>query len=282
MLRWLILCFMTLWTAQAVALESPEEWSRPTEPFHISGPIYYVGTEGIAAYLIDTGNGLILLDGGVPESAASVEHSIKSLGFRLRDIRLMLATHAHFDHAGALAQLKHDTGARFLSSLADRRAYETGTPQSDVNYGVIRFPPVKVDETLVDRRPVRLGRVAMIPLLTPGHTPGCTSWAMQVREAGRNLNVVFPCSLTVAGNLLVGNRGYPGIVADFRRTFARVTLWKADIVLPAHPELADVLERGKRRRAGEKDAFIAPGLLASMVAQTKQAFADELRKQGGK
>lgn len=279
MFRTLIGLTALMWAGTACALESPEEWSRPTAPFHIAGPVYYVGTEGIGIYLFDTGSGLILLDGGLAESVASVERSVQTLGFRLRDIKLIVATHAHFDHAGALAQLKRDTGARFYASAADRGAYETGTPPSDVDYGVVRFAPVKVDGTLVDGRAIKLGRVALVPLLTPGHTPGCTSWALHVREAGRTMKVVFPCSLTVAGNKLHNNRGYPGIVRDFRRTFARVRTWKADIVLPAHPDFADVLGRARRQRMGEKNAFIAPDLLPSMVAKAEADFSTELARQ---
>lgn len=282
MRRGIVLCLAALLAGGATSPGSPPEWTRPTKPFHVVGPIYYVGTEGIAVYLVRTGAGLILLDGGLEENAPLVERSIAALGFRLHDVKLMIATHAHSDHAGALAQLKRDTGATFESSAADRQAYETGTPPSEVSYGVMRFPPVKVDRVLVDGRPVRLGGVAMTPVLTPGHTPGCTSWTMRVTDTGRPLDVVFPCSITVAGNKLVGNKGYPGIVADFRRTFARMRQLHADVVLPAHSERADVLGRARRRDAGDANAFIAPDLLPRFVYAAQVAFEAELKKQGGR
>lgn len=265
----------------ASAADTLPNWSRPTEPFRIVGPVYYVGTAGIAVYLIRTPQGHILLDGGLEENAPLVERSIAKLGFALDDVKLILATHAHYDHAAALAALKRATGAAFASSAGDRSAYETGTPPSEVNYGVMPFSPLKVDRTLADGRPVRLGGVALKPVLTPGHTPGCTTWTMRVTEAGRLLDVVFPCSITVAGNKLVGNNGYPGIVADFRRTFARMRKLHADVVLPAHPELADVLERVRRRNAGDHGAFIAPELLPRIVDQSEAAFNAELKKQEG-
>jgi metallo-beta-lactamase class B len=260
---------------------TPASWSTPTPPFRIVGPIHYVGTEGIASYLIDSGDGLILLDGGLAETVPAIESNIAALGFRLSDVKLLIATHAHWDHAAGLAALKRDTGAVFASSAADRNAYETGIPPSDVSYGVMPFAPVKVDRVVVDGQPIRLGNVAMTPVITPGHTPGCTSWTMRVDDGGRALDVMFPCSITVAGNKLVGNEGYPGIVADFQRTFERMRGLRADIVLPAHPELADVLGRARRQAAGDKRAFLAPDLLPRLVSEAQTAFEAELEKQGG-
>jgi metallo-beta-lactamase class B len=239
---------------------SPASWSTPTPPFRIAGPIHYVGTEGIASYLINSGDGLILLDGGLAETVPA---------------------NAHWDHAAGLAALKRDTGAEFASSAGDREAYETGIPPSDVSYGVMPFAPVKVDRVVVDGQPIRLGNVAMTPVITPGHTPGCTSWTMRVDDGGRALDVMFPCSITVAGNKLVRNEGYPGIVADFQRTFERMRGLRADIVLPAHPELADVLGRARRQAAGAKRAFLAPDLLPRLVSEAQTAFEAELEKQGG-
>lgn len=259
----------------------PPEWTQPTGPFRIVGPIYYVGTKGIAVYLIKTDDGLILLDGGMEESVPVIEANIAVLGFELDDVKLIVATHAHYDHAAGLARLKRDTGAAFASSEADRAAYESGIPPSEVNYGVKRFPAIKVDRVLIDGRPVELGGVAMTPLITPGHTPGCTTWTMRVTEAERPLNVVFPCSITVAGNKLVDNKGYPGIGDDFRQTFARMRTLQADVVLPSHPEAADVLGRVKQRDAGDSDAFVAPDLLPSMIDKAEADFDKQLKAAGG-
>ena len=144
------------------------------------------------------------------------------MGYHLRDVKIILTTHAHWDHVGGLAALKRDTGARLLASAGDRGALESGRPPSDYLDGkTSTFAPVKVDGRLTDGEPVHLGEVAMTPVLTPGHTPGCTSWTMQVRDNGRPFSVVFPCSMTVAGNKLIGYKGYPGIVRDFRASFVR-------------------------------------------------------------
>lgn len=282
MRRLTLLGLAALLAGATTPLESPPEWSRPAEPFHIAGPIYHVGTEGIAVYLIKTDEGIILLDGGLEESVPAIEANIAKLGFKMRDIKMIVATHAHFDHAAGLAALKQSTGARFASSEADREAYETGTPPSEVNYGVIRFAPIKADQVLVDGQALRLGNVAITPVLTPGHTPGCTTWTMQITDAGRPLDVVFPCSISVAGNKLIGNKGYPGIVEDYRRSFARMRTLKADIVLPAHPELADLRGRAERRAAGDEDAFLAPDLLPRMIDEAEAGFEKQLRVAGGR
>ena len=281
-MRRLLLALAALLVIGASPSDTPPAWSRPVPPFRVVGPIYYVGTEGIAIYMVRTPSGLILLDGGLEENVGLVERSITALGFRLRDVKLILATHAHYDHAAGLAQLKRDTGAAFASSAGDRQAYETGTPPSEVNYGLIRFPAIKVDRVLADRRPIGLGGIEMTPVFTPGHTPGCTTWTMQVTERGRPLDVVFPCSITVAGNKLVGNKGYPGIVTDFRASFARMKRLHADVVLPAHSEVADVIGRARRRDDGDAAAFVAPGLLPQLVAQAESAFAGALAKEGGR
>lgn len=265
----------------ALAAQDPPSWTEPTDPFAITDNIYYVGAKGLAAYLIRTADGLILLDGTMEENVAMIERNIAALGFRVQDIKLLLASHAHFDHAAGLAQLQRDSGARFLSSPGDRIAYATGIPPSKVSYGVVTFPKVRVDGTLKEGRAVTLGSVSLTPLFTPGHTPGCTTWTMTSPDAGTTRRVVFPCSMTVAGNQLIANPGYSGIVSDFRRTFPRMARLQADIVLPGHPEGADVLARGQRRAAGDKDAFLAPGLLATMTAEAQKAFDAELAKQKG-
>ena len=257
----------------------PPEWSQPTAPFRVVGQIYYVGTQGIAAYLIRTNDGLILLDGGLEHSAHDVERSVRQLGFDLHDIKIMIATHAHWDHAGALAKLKRDTGATFLSSAKDRQAYETGKAPSEISGGTTPFPPVKVDQLLVDGQPVRLGDTAITPLLTPGHTPGCTSWMMTVSEEGKPLDVALLCSLSVAGNKLVSNRGYPAIVTDFRETFARLRRLQADVVLTSHPERANIIGRAQDRDAGNAKAFIEPSLLPEILGESEAAFEKELKKE---
>ncbi len=257
----------------------PPAWTRAQAPFPIAGPITYVGSEGVAAYLIKTNAGAILIDGTLAENAGMIERNVIAAGVQPRDVKLILVTHAHFDHAAGVAALKRATGARVVAGARDVPALETGVPPGETSYGVIRFPPVHVDRSVVDREKVTLGNVTLTARATPGHTPGCTTWTMQIPAKPRPLDVVFPCSVSVAGNRLIGNRAYLGIVADYRRSIAMLGTLHADIVLPSHPELADVIAKGKRRQAGDTTAFVEPMLLPKIVAKARTAFDADLAKQ---
>lgn len=258
----------------------PADWTQPLKPFRIAGGIYYVGTKGLAAYLLVGKQGAVLLDGTSEANAALVERNIQAVGTPLRAVKVLLTNHAHDDHVGALARIKRDTGASLVASRGDAWALAHGAPRGDTEYGVRRFPPVRVDRTVRDGDTVAVGDLVLTAHLTPGHTPGCTSWSTTVWENGRRRQVLFVCSLTVAGNVLVGNRSYPDIVPDFRGSFAKLAAMKADIVLTGHPEAADVLGREIRREAGDADAFIDPTALPALVATSKAAFEHALRAAG--
>ena len=261
--------------APAVLLaQDPPEWTRPTAPFRIVGPVWYVGTAGLASYLIKTPGGAILIDGTMAQNVPAIRRNIASLGVPIRRVKLLLLTHAHFDHAAGLAGLKRASGAKLVVGAGDAAAVRTGTPPGETSYGVIRFPAAPVDRAIHDGETVTLGGTTLTAVATPGHTPGCTSWTMRVIEKGRPLAVIFPCSLSVAGNRLVGNRAYPEIVRDFRKSFDRIGAMKADVVLTAHPELADVIARHRDGRG-----YVAPGLLQHIVAEARAAFSADLAKQ---
>jgi metallo-beta-lactamase class B len=271
-IRALAALLMATLAASPVLAADPPEWTAPVKPFRIAGNIYYVGTQGLAAYLITSPQGAILLDGTLGQNASLIERNIQSLGIPLRRVRLLINNHAHDDHVGALARIKHDTGARLLASAEDRWALEHGMARGDTDYGQRRFAPVRVDGIVTEGQTLRLGDIVLTAHLTPGHTPGCTSWSMTVQEDGAPREVLFLCSITVAGNILVGNRAYPAIASDFRATFAKLSAMRADIVLTSHPEMADVLERQARRDAGKPNPFIDPTTLPALVAEKKAAF----------
>lgn len=262
--------------AAPACADDPPEWSTPVKPFRIAGNIYYVGTKGLAAYLIVSNQGAILLEGTSTENAPLIERNIEAVGVQLHAVKRLISDHAHEDHVGALAQIKRDTGAKFLASAGDRWALEHGRVRGDTNYKPKPFAPIKVDRVVRDGETIRLGDAALTAHLTPGHTPGCTSWSTTVQDQGRQLNVLFLCSITVAGNILVGNHAYPEIASDYRATFRKLKTMKADIVLPSHPDIADVVERGARREAGEADAFVDPQVLPSLVAYFSAAFQTAL------
>jgi metallo-beta-lactamase class B len=259
--------------------EIPASWTTPVKPFRIVRDIYYVGTEGLGAYLIAKDHDAILIDGTLAANAPLIERNIRSLGFQLSDVKLLLENHAHYDHVGALAQIQHDTHAPLYASAGDRWALEHGRPRGDTTYGVLEFPPVKVADIVSDGETLDRGDLHLTAVLTPGHTPGCTSWAANVAEGGRPLKVLFLCSVTVAGNVLVGNREYPEIATDFAHTFEKLATLKADVVLTGHPEIADVLGREARATAGDRNAFVDPALLDRIVQQAREDFAATYAKE---
>lgn len=256
--------------------DDPPEWSTPVKPFRIAGNVYYVGTKGLAAYLILSTQGAILLDGTSAGNAQMIERNIEAVGVALHDVKRLVSDHAHEDHVGALARIKQDTGAEFFASAGDRWALEHGRVRGDTHYRPKPFAPINVDHVIRDGEAMQLGDVTLTAHLTPGHTPGCTSWSTTVEDQGRRLDVLFLCSITVAGNVLVGNHRYPEIASDYRATFRKLATMRADIVLPSHPDVADVIEREARREAGEKDSFIDPKALPSLVADLREAFEQAL------
>jgi metallo-beta-lactamase class B len=272
------------WLASMMPLHAeiknqPAAWSEPTQPFKIVDNLYYVGTKGLAAYLFVSGNQAILLDGTLDGNVPSVERNIRSLGFRLEDVKIILNSHAHFDHAAGIARLKKDTHAQFMAMEQDKSALEQGRQEGDTTYGGASFPAVKVDKTLHDGDLVSLGDLNLTATLTAGHSKGCTTWSTEMTDHGVSRRVVFPCSISVAGNILVGNKGYPGIVGDFRKSFDKLAAMKADIVLPAHPELTDLFERKADFDAGDENAFVDTELLQDMVEKARTAFEKELTKE---
>lgn len=252
-------------------------WNRAIDPFRIVGNIHYVGTEQLAAYLITGSRGHILIDGAMPESADQIAANVRRLGFRVEDIRTLLVNHAHMDHAGGLARLKQLSGGRLLASAGDRPELESG--RIAYRKESWDFPPVRVDGALRDGQRVRLGNTVLTTHLTPGHTRGCTSWTMRVREAGRPLDVLFACSLTVAGQPLVGDTLYPNAAADFSRTFTKLRHLRADVFLNYHAEFFDLPAKRKRLAAGEALAFVDPGELPRQLARAEAGFRAELAVQ---
>ena len=270
---------LTSWGAATFASAAqPPEWTQRVQPFRIAPSIYYVGTKGLAAYLITSKEGAILLDGTLQENASLIERNIQAVGVPLQKVKLIVSDHAHSDHVGAIAQIKRDTGARLDASAGDALALERGRPRGDTDYVATPFPPIKVDTVVHDGQSVTVGDAVLTAHLTPGHTPGCTSWTTTVRDGNRPLRVLFLCSITVAGNILVGNRAYPTITVDFEKTFAKLSTMKADIVLTSHPEIANILERQARVEAGDRGAFIDPTALSRIVAKSKAAFESVLAK----
>ena len=272
------LWMMALLALPATALANPE-WDEPAEPFRVAGNVYSVGTKGIGVYLITSRYGHILLDGATEKGAAVVEANIQSLGFKLSDVKYIIETHAHWDHVGGIAKIKADTGAALVTLEGDRKALEAGQHDGDNVNGVGRFPAVEVDTVIDDGTILVLNGLALTAHLTPGHTKGCTSWTTNVVEKGVPYSVLFYCSATTAGNVLVGNQAHPDIVADYRKSFATFKTMKADILLTNHPSAADVAKKRAAQKAGRADAFVDRKTLPKLVADQEKAFEAELKRQ---
>ena len=254
-------------------------WSAPHAPFQITDHIYSVGTEGIGVYLITTPEGHILIDASTQKGADVVEANIKSLGFKLSDIKYLLENHAHDDHVGGLAQLKKSTGATLLASKADRYALENGVHHGDNENGPTKFPAIKVDKIITDGEQIRLGGMSLQTVFTPGHTSGCTSWLTRDTSKGKDYSVFFLGSLSVAGNRLANNKVDPQIVADYRKSFARTKAIQADILLIGHPSFIRLDEKHLALQNGKQDAFVDPQLLPTFIAEFEAGFEEELKKQ---
>lgn len=249
------------------------EWNRPFSPFSIIGNVYYVGTEGLSAFLITSPRGHVLIDGGLPESAPLIAANIKALGFSLRDIKYLLINHTHFDHAGGLAELKRLTGAQLVGTAQQRadlaNGKTLGRPQ------LAGFPPVRIDRYVKDGDRLTLGSIVLTVIHSPGHTRGGVSWAMTT--AGKR--VIFATSLTVAGQNLINDAVYPRAAADFRATFARLKRERADIFVNFHPDFFNLAEKRAAQRRGKADAFVDPAELRRQIDIAEKAFEQELARQ---
>lgn len=254
-------------------------WNKPAEPFRIIGPIHYVGTFDLASYLISTRAGHIVMDSGLESNAAQLRASIEALGFAVKDVRILLNTQAHFDHAAGLAALKQMTGARMLASAEDAALLESGG-RNDPTFGdSLTFPPVEVDEVIEDGERVTLGDVTLTAHITPGHSKGTTTWTMTVQEGGRDLSVVFAGSTSIPSQdmVLVNNPRYPTVAADYKRTFAFLKSLQPDVFLTQHASAFGLHDKLERLQAGEKpNPFIDPEGYRRWLTGSERSFLARL------
>lgn len=260
------------------------DWNKPSEPFRIVGPVHYVGTNELGAYLITTPAGLILVDGGLPESAPLIEASIRGLRLDPKDIRVLLTTQAHFDHVGSLAHFQRLSGARVEVMDGDVAVLESGG-KADYLFGAsgprYLYDPVKVTRTLQDGDTVTLGGVILTARRMPGHTPGSTTWLTRVKDGARSYKVVFAGSTSInPGTRLVKDPSYPGIAEDFAHAFEVLESLTPDVFLAAHTGFFGLEEkRARLGRAGAENPFVDPGAYRAHVAAKKRAFLDEIARQ---
>ena len=218
--------------------------NQPREPFRIMGNLYYVGASDVTSFLITSPQGHIVLDGGFAETASQILANIRKLGFDPKDVKWLLNSHAHRDHAGGLAALKRATGAKVAASGADARLLERGGG-ADPDFGNrYLFPAVRPDRILQDGDTVVIGDTVMTAHLTPGHTHGCTTWTMPVQQDGRTYQAVFVCSTSV-----MAARVAP-LAGDYERTFRILRALPADLFLASHGSMFGLEDKARRLRAG--------------------------------
>jgi metallo-beta-lactamase class B len=261
---------------------TPPDWTEPFPPFHIAGNLYYVGSKGLANYLITTPKGNILINSDLEANVPMIRASIEKLGFRFEDTKILLISHAHWDHGAGSAMIKEMTGATYMVMDADVPVVESGG-KTDFQYGntpAFRYRPTKVDRVLHDGDQVRLASTVLVAHLTPGHTKGCTTWTMNVTERGTTYDVVIIGSPNVnSGYKLVDNTAYPQIAEDYERMWRILKSLPCDIFLGAHGSYFGLQEKYPLMKEGGINPFVDPEGYKKFIAQKEQDFHTELAKQ---
>ncbi|GAB3781899.1 subclass B3 metallo-beta-lactamase [Dyella agri] len=237
--------------AQAPHAIEHSQWNAPQKPFRIYGNAWYVGPYGLSSILLDTGQGLALFDGDLPESATQIEAHIRELGFRVRDVKWILNSHAHSDHAGGIVALQAASGAQVLASAAGKRELELGgADPGDPQYGSApQYTPLKNVHVVRDGEILQLGHVAVTAHYTPGHTPGSTSWTWESCAGRRCLHIAYVDSLSAISADSYRFTDHPAYVGSFRKTFATVAALPCDILLTPHPDASGFWEKVAQRKS---------------------------------
>ncbi len=253
------------------------KWEEPAEPVKIAGPLFFVGTKGLGAFLFATSEGHILMNTGMPSSGPMIANSIRKLGLKPEDIKIMINGHAHIDHAGAFAYFKEQFGAQMAVMRDDVAAMESGD-KGDFKYADdFAYPPVKVDRILRDGDTIKMGDVLLTAYHTPGHTRGATTWIANLVLDGKAYVVAFPDGAGFnPGYRVAKNPSYPGITEDYRRTLHMLEMLKPDIWLAQHNEYYDLVGKRKRAETEGVSAWIDPEGYRRWVAGKKRAFEDEV------
>jgi metallo-beta-lactamase class B len=261
---------------------SRQQWNAPQKPFRIYGNTWYVGPRGLSALIVDTGHGLALFDGDLPDSAPLIEANIRALGFHVRDVRWIFNSHAHADHAGGIAALQRASGAQVIASEDGVRALALGgADPADPQYGLApAYPPVRHARVARDDETLQLGSVVITAHYTPGHTPGSTSWTWTSCSGGRCLRMVYADSLTALGSASFRYSDHPSRVEAFRRSIATVAALPCDILLTPHPDASGFWEKVAQRKSGTDFApLVDTGACRAYAATAAAALKKRLARE---
>jgi len=270
-----------------VNCDNCKEWNAPVKPFNIYGNSWYVGTAGLSAVLVTSPQGHILLDGALPQSAPLIIANIKALGFRIEDVKVILNSHAHWDHAGGIAALQRASGATVMASASGALGLQSGTngkddPQYQAN-PVVHVTKVAKVKVVGEGDTVKVGPLVLTAHMTPGHTPGGTTWTWTSCEDARCLNVVYADSLNpyASGDFAYTGKGKtPDVSASFEASIAKVAALPCDIIIPVHPGTTDVLGKAARR-SGTDNPLIDANACRAYAAEAGGLLAKRLAKERG-
>lgn len=254
-----------------------DEWNKPREPFKVFGNTYFVGTEGLSAILIAGNDGHVLLDGGLEQSAAAIDANIRKLGFKTQDVKFILNSHGHFDHAGGIAALQRASGAMVVASPSGAQALMRGEntpddPQFGFGKAFNGFPEIENVREVSDSEVLTVGNIAVTAIFTPGHTPGSTTWTWKSCEGATCRDIVYADSISAAAAPGFKFTDKPEVVALFRRSITRVAELPCDIVISTHPSATRLDEKLKQRavlKAGDPDPFVDRGCKALAATALK-------------
>jgi metallo-beta-lactamase class B len=255
-------------------------WFEPFPAHRVVGNVYHVGSKDLASYLITTPEGHILINSGFERTVPLIRTSVESLDFKMADIKILLASHAHSDHVAGHALLQELTGAKVYVMRGDDRVIASGG-EGQYFYTVNRWKPCKVDRVLEDGEEVKLGGATLVARRTPGHTRGCTTWTWRTETAGKTYDVVVIGSPNVnPGYRLVDNKSYPEIADDFAKTFDVLKKLPCDVFLGAHGSYYEMIEKYERaKKGGQANSFVDPEGYRNYVSQKERAFRDTLAAQ---
>jgi len=259
------------------------EWNKAQPSFRIFGNTYYVGTHGLSSVLITSPGGHVLIDGDLPESAPLIANNIRSLGFRLQDVKLIVNSHVHFDHAGGIAELQHRTAARVVASGWSAGVLKTGkVARDDPQFGIIRaIAPVKNVSIFRDGEVIRIGDIAITPHLTPGHTPGGTTWTWKSCDGSECRDLVYADSVSPVSADGYRFSDHPNTIEDFRKSFAFFENVPCDILITAHPEASELWDRLAQREKGMKpDPMLDTGACRTYAANGRERLKQRLASEG--
>jgi len=283
----LLLPFAASSAQRSIECPACAEWNAPQRPFRLHGNAYYVGTHGLGAILITSPQGHVLIDGGLPQSGPLIRANVESLGFHMRDVKLILNSHAHYDHAGGIAELQRASGARVAASAWSAGALKTGKPQAgDPQFGILfDYDAVSNVRAFAFEDTLRVGPIAIVPHATGGHTPGGTSWSWRSCDGARCLDFVYADSQTPVSAddfLFTRSTTYPNAIADFRRGYATLERLSCDVLLTPHPAVSSLWDRVSASDGTIGATFVDRDGCKRYAANARRALEERVERERGR